>query len=242
MIPKKYDKYPRKDLTPEHSKRNKEAPNYKLHVDILAAYKYVDDVLDTSDFEDEYAWGGWAIREAFLAGISYKENKQQLIYLSCPYTHPFPDVVESRFNSANKAAADMMKHGLCVFSPISHTHPIAKAGELPTDWAYWEKYDRRMLAARDKVVVLKLDGWVESKGVCDEIAIADELGIPVEYIIEQVLHKKIKLGNRVYCIDAKDTRIHEHYGCVVKIENGGAFVNTNTGEMQWIDIDQLRVR
>lgn len=57
-------------ITPEHDKR---APTDggPLHADVEAAYAYVNSVLPTSDFTDPPAWHGWAIREAFLAGISY---------------------------------------------------------------------------------------------------------------------------------------------------------------------------
>ena len=105
-----------------------------------------------------------------------------LIYLATPYSHPDPEVRESRFRKVNRVAADLMRQGLHIFSPISHTHPIAVAGELPTDFAFWEQYDRAMLQACGKVMVLKLQGWLSSKGVIAEIQIAEELGIPVEFI------------------------------------------------------------
>ncbi len=56
------------DLTPEHAKRD---DGHDLHPDVVAAYAYVDRVLNTSDYTNPYAWHGWALREAFLAGISH---------------------------------------------------------------------------------------------------------------------------------------------------------------------------
>jgi len=76
----------------------------------------------------------------------------------------------------------MMRRGEHVFSPISHTHPIALAGDLPKDWEFWQAYDRAMLRACGKLAVLMQDGWQESVGVQAEIAIARELGLPVEFI------------------------------------------------------------
>lgn len=105
-----------------------------------------------------------------------------LIYLATPYSHPDELVRIARFEAVNKVAASMMRSGLHVFSPISHTHPIALAGDLPLGWEFWEAYDRAILSACGKVVVLMLDGWKESKGVTAEIAIAREMGLPVEYI------------------------------------------------------------
>ena len=105
-----------------------------------------------------------------------------LAYLAIPYSHPDPLIREERFRAVNRVAARLMAGGMHVFSPISHTHPIAVEGDLPRGWEYWEAYDRVMLKACQKLIVLKLDGWDKSVGVAGEIAIAQELGIEVEYL------------------------------------------------------------
>jgi len=105
-----------------------------------------------------------------------------IIYLACPYSHPHRSVRLIRFEAANRAAAALMAQGKHVFSPISHTHPIAEIGGLPLGWDFWEGYDRAVLAVCAEVIVLMLDGWKESKGVITEIAIARELGLPVTYL------------------------------------------------------------
>jgi hypothetical protein len=71
-----------------------------------------------------------------------------------------------------------------VFSPISHTHPIAEAseGKLPMEWEFWEGFDRQYLNVCKKIIVLRIPGWEESKGVQAEIKIGTEMGIPVEYM------------------------------------------------------------
>jgi Domain of unknown function (DUF1937) len=102
----------------------------------------------------------------------------KLIYLACPYSHESATVREARFVLANAAAAVLMRAGLYVFSPISHTHPIAQTGGLPLGWDYWEGYDREILSHCGALVVLAADGWKESTGVSGEIRIALDLGIP----------------------------------------------------------------
>lgn len=114
--------------------------------------------------------------------LSTKSDKKGLIYLATPYSHPNPEVMEQRFRAVNKVAAKLMEQGLHIFSPISHSHPISIEGNLPTNWEYWESYDRVFLNASQKLIVLKLDGWEESVGVAAEIRIAGELGIDIEYI------------------------------------------------------------
>jgi hypothetical protein len=91
-------------------------------------------------------------------------------------------MLDSRFHAANRAAALLMAKGKLVFSPISHTHPIAMAGELPTGWSYWEAYDRAMLYCCEELIVLTLIGWKDSVGVSNEIRIATELGLTITYM------------------------------------------------------------
>jgi hypothetical protein len=116
-----------------------------------------------------------------------------LVYLAVPYSDDDPSVREWRFEQANLAASVMMRAGLHVFSPISHTHPIAKAGTLPLGWDFWEGYDRAILQTCAAMVVLKLPGWERSAGVAGEIKIAGELGIPVSYVYQQDCESVIAL-------------------------------------------------
>ena len=70
-----------------------------------------------------------------------------LVYLATPYTHPDPAVMEARFLAVNRVAARLMGEGLHIFSPISHTRPIAIAGDLQHDWEFWKQYDEAILSA-----------------------------------------------------------------------------------------------
>ena len=114
------------------------------------------------------------------AAVEVPDN--ELIYLATPYCDPDPAVKELTFNTVNRAAVQIMNEGHHVFSPISMSHPIALAGELPGDWSYWESFDRVMLAACTKIIVLMLPGWALSVGVTAEIKIALEMGILIEYL------------------------------------------------------------
>ena len=75
----------------------------------------------------------------------------------------------------------MMSRGHYVFSPIAHTHPIAVSGGMDLDWTQWEYFDRWFLERCDELLVLMLPDWTLSKGVAAKMAIARELGKPVEY-------------------------------------------------------------
>lgn len=105
-----------------------------------------------------------------------------LTYLACPYSHDDRAVRVARFEAVNKVASELMRQGLHIFSPISHTHPIVEAGGLPCGWDYWAEYDRAVLSVCHKMIVLTLDGWRASTGVNAEMMIAAEMRIPIEFM------------------------------------------------------------
>ena len=104
-----------------------------------------------------------------------------MIYLCSPYTSDDPAVRQRRSEAACRAAAELIRRGHEVFSPIAHSHAICAFG-VPLDWRFWSRHDRRYLEACDEVAVLMLDGWQQSVGVQAEATIARELGKPVTYL------------------------------------------------------------
>jgi hypothetical protein len=111
-----------------------------------------------------------------------------LVYLAVPYSHKDPYIRSLRFTHVNKVAGILMSKGVNVFSPISHTHSIAEAHQLPVNWDYWKSYDEAILNCCSLLAVLTLDGWDKSVGVKGEIEIAENLGIEVIYLkLEDIL-------------------------------------------------------
>ena len=100
------------------------------------------------------------------------------LYLAIPYSGQEP----YSFQVANSEAGILMRQGFIVYSPISHTHPIAMECGLPTDWEYWKNIDTSFLEWCDEVHVVCIPGWKESKGVQAEIKIAIKLGKKIVYI------------------------------------------------------------
>lgn len=105
-----------------------------------------------------------------------------MIYLASPYTHPDPQVVQSRFLSAMQYTADCLCAKEFIYSPIVHCHELATRHTLPTDFDFWKSYNFHMLGRADELRVLMLDGWETSKGVSAEIMLAQELGIKTVYV------------------------------------------------------------
>lgn len=103
-------------------------------------------------------------------------------YLATPYSSTEAYVREQRFMQACVIAGQLMGDGFVVYSPIAHSHPIAGLVDLPTSWEFWQTQCVAMLRVSSVLVVAMMDGWQESVGVQAEIALAKELGIPVEYL------------------------------------------------------------
>ena len=116
----------------------------------------------------------------------------ELIYLATPYSHPNPDIRQQRFDLVNRVALRLIRQGYFVYSPITHNHPLAILGELPVGWEYWKEHDYLLLSKCTKLMVLYVDGWMESVGVKAEITYAAKLGIPMEFI-DPYLHTDEKI-------------------------------------------------
>ena len=87
------------------------------------------------------------------------------IYLALPYAGR----KSVSFAVANYVASQLLLEGHSVFSPISMTHPIQEGGIIEGDSAFWIEKDLPFIEWCDELWVIKLLGWVESKGVQAEI-------------------------------------------------------------------------
>jgi hypothetical protein len=99
------------------------------------------------------------------------------IYLAIPYS----GMADESFRIANEVSSKLMNEGHIVFSPISHSHPIAIAHNLPTDWEFWKKFDESFIEWCDElwVVIIGENGYElcnKSKGVTAEMQIAKGYG------------------------------------------------------------------
>lgn len=100
------------------------------------------------------------------------------VYIAIPYTFN-PSL---SFEIANKVSAEFMKNGHVVFSPISHSHPIADylPQELRTDSNWWMNQDIPFVEWADEIILVCIGEMgheliERSKGVQMEITRAKEL-------------------------------------------------------------------
>ena len=97
-----------------------------------------------------------------------------LLYLAAPYWHVEPDIRETRVLFATVAERKLINYGFAVLNPIRMSRDVA---DVLSELA-WREHGISMLRRCDIVVALRLPGYMESKGVAAELALARKLGIP----------------------------------------------------------------
>jgi len=105
-----------------------------------------------------------------------------LIYIGSPYSHPDKAVMEENFKRVSQLAADLCAEGKVVFSPITYGHTLLNFREMPHTWEFWQNFCINFLDHADRLLVYKMPGWENSKGLAAEIEYANENNIPIEYV------------------------------------------------------------
>ena len=105
------------------------------------------------------------------------------IYLAIPYT----GMQESSYKQATAAAAYVSQvFRYNVFSPITHSHPLAEMGLHGTWEDYWKKVDFQYIDWADEAWVVVPDEGAErvriSLGVQDEINYCKAIGKPLSFV------------------------------------------------------------
>lgn len=106
----------------------------------------------------------------------------KFFYLATPYSK-WKAGIDDAFELACREAARLIKAGVPTYSPIAHTHPIAKIGGIdPLAHDIWLPADRPMMDAAVGLIVLRADGWEDSYGIAEEIKVFKAAGKPIFYM------------------------------------------------------------
>lgn len=118
-----------------------------------------------------------------------QSDNPRLIYLASPYTDPNPDIMTERLQTITTITKNLIKHAgrtskvknrkeYTYFSPVVYSSMLSEITP-PTGW-----YNHMLLFLdkSDLLMVVKMDGWQESKGVQLELAYALGKGIPITYL------------------------------------------------------------
>lgn len=102
-------------------------------------------------------------------------------YIASPYTNSEPEVVDRNYSEVCRFCGWLAKNRPYwhVFSPIVHWHTISQDYDIPGDADYWEDYNKKYVEMHDSLIILKIPGWEESKGVATEIEHAKKHGLTI---------------------------------------------------------------
>lgn len=100
-------------------------------------------------------------------------------YLATPY-RAYSGGLDAAYGLAVAAAAELIDRGLEVYSPIAHSHHIARhvlSADPEND--FWLERQKPFLTAARGVLVLTAPGWDRSSGMRFEIEFAERARKPV---------------------------------------------------------------
>ena len=121
--------------------------------------------------------------------------QKKLIYLASPYTTDDLTLLERRVQTIQGITAelvDIFGDEVIFFSPVAYTHLIDK--ECNTE-PNWYNIDLEFLKRCDYMIIVKIKGWENSKGIQLEIDACEEFGIPFIYAAYDVASRVKDLLN-----------------------------------------------
>lgn len=105
-----------------------------------------------------------------------------LVYLASPYSK-YLTGIEQAFIEVAGVAAELLKQGVKVYSPIVQTHPMAIHGGLdPLDHSIWLPFDETMLRLSSALAICTMEGWEESTGIAFEIDFFKKTTKPIFFV------------------------------------------------------------
>lgn len=108
-------------------------------------------------------------------------------YLASPYSK-YPHGLGAAHRLACGNAALLVIAGVKVYSPIAHTHPVAIHGGIdPCDHTIWLPADAPFMHHAFGLIVLRAQGWAESRGVTEEIVVFEQARKPIVYMAPGVV-------------------------------------------------------
>lgn len=108
--------------------------------------------------------------------------RDTLAYLATPYTK-FPGGIEAAFAAACDLTARLTQTGIIVYSPIAHSHAVAKVGKLdPFDLSIWYPHNDQLMKRCDCLIVALLPSWETSVGIKYEIDFFEREAKPIFHL------------------------------------------------------------
>lgn len=118
---------------------------------------------------------------------------RSLYYLATPIKHVSEEVVELRWNQNMIAVNTLMMAGILVYAPMLHYFNVKRLFHWPVTWDFWQEPSFELLKRCDGgIIILQIDGWLDSIGVMAEVVYAKSQGLQV-YSMRDPESAKIEL-------------------------------------------------
>lgn len=108
--------------------------------------------------------------------------KNKRVYIAMPYSDTDPDIVAFRMGVFARCDNVFIKQGAFTVSPLQKHFTAIDASAVPGDWDFWKGYSEAYLSISQVMVVIMLDGWMNSTGVAGELAFCRSRNIPIVYL------------------------------------------------------------
>ena len=103
-------------------------------------------------------------------------------YLATPYSL-YDKGLNAAFKESSRIAGLLAQRGINVFCPIALAHPMsAFSGIDPKDHDFWMARDEPWMEVCEALVVARMQGWQNSRGVGAEIDIFEKADKPVFFL------------------------------------------------------------
>jgi len=105
-----------------------------------------------------------------------------MIYVASPFTDPNPLVEEKRYHQALDYTNGLLNKGYVAFSPIVYGYQFHRKHGRSGDYETWLQLNNTMLFSAEEMHILKIPGWISSKGIAHEIQFAYRHDVPTKYV------------------------------------------------------------
>lgn len=95
-----------------------------------------------------------------------------MLYIAQPYVHNYLPIREERYRNALKVLFDFHKAGILAYSPIVHWHPVDVTYSRGVTREYLMEHSKLMVKLCWGLVVVEMNGWMNSEGVYAEYKVA----------------------------------------------------------------------
>jgi hypothetical protein len=117
-----------------------------------------------------------------MSDILPKAHEPGFWYLASPYSK-YPGGMRNAYIRVAGVAAKLIKQGIHVYCPITHTHPMSTHGDISmTDYDTWLALDEQFIGPAKGIIVATLISWETSYGVAWEVGKFREQGKPVFHV------------------------------------------------------------